>query len=73
MIDNHIEILTKKAEGIENRLCETKEILTADKLMSLLKELGETINALQYLMNIKKVREQDKMIKPVNNKLSLIN
>lgn len=65
MIDQHIETLRKKAEGIERRLCETDETLNAEKLMAILKELGETVQCMQYLSNIKAVREQNALVKPV--------
>lgn len=72
MIDQHIKELRTKATGIENRLAETEEKLSADEIIKLCHLLSEHINAMNYLLNIQKVRQSEKLIQPVNNKLSLI-
>lgn len=72
MIDKHIEELRAKATGIEKRLAETNEKLSADEIIKLCYALSDHTNAMNYLLNIQKVRESEKLIQPVNNKLSLI-
>jgi hypothetical protein len=71
MIDNHIETLKAKASGIEKRLCETKEDLPAEKIISLCKELNETISIINYLHQIKSVREKSPIIQP-NKKIQIV-
>jgi hypothetical protein len=64
MIDEHINTLTEKAKGIERRLCETSEKLEADKIVVLCEQLSKYIGAMNYLQNIKAVREGEKKVKP---------
>lgn len=69
MIDQHISELKSKAEGIEKRLCDTNESLPAEKIISLCKELSDLISAMNYLVNMKRVREGEKKIQPVNGSI----
>jgi hypothetical protein len=57
MIEAHIKTLTDKASGIEKRLCETEETLSAEVIIALVKELSESINTANYLLQMKQVRQ----------------
>lgn len=62
-IENHINTLKEKAQGIERRLCETEEKLDADQIVVLAEKLSKYIQSMDYLLNIKMVRDENKKIK----------
>lgn len=73
MIDTHIETLKELAEQQERELCETTDTFTADVIMQKCAAMQRTITTLQYLLQIKAVRQSNGKVKTVQNKIININ